>query len=95
VAETVTKPSPVKQRSQPVGTATACILSGAGFMKRYGVRSSVRLFVHLPSIWANSSKPAAAGLLLWARRAGDIDRLWQQWRAADECGQCYVVSVRR
>jgi len=31
---------------------------------------SVRLFL-----------PAAAGLLLWARRAGDIDRLLQQRRA--------------
>jgi len=27
--------------------------------------------------WALSSKPAAVGLLLWARRAGDIDQLLQ------------------
>ena len=31
-------------------------------------------------------------LLLCARRAGDVDRLLQQQRAA---GQCHVVSVRR
>jgi len=30
--------------------------------------------------WAHSSKPTAAGLLLWARRAGDIDRLLKQRR---------------
>ena len=34
---------------------------------------------------------AAAGLLLRARRAGDIDRLLQQRQA--KCGQCHVVSV--
>ena len=28
--------------------------------------------------WAHSSKPAAAGWLLWARQAGDTDRLVQQ-----------------
>jgi len=44
-----------------------------------------------PSVPArtNSSKPAAAGLLLWARPAGDIDQL-----LAGECGQCHAVSVR-
>jgi len=44
-------------------------------MKRYGVRPSVR-----PSVpaWVHNSKPAAADLLLWARRAGDINRLLQQ-----------------
>jgi len=36
------------------------------------VRVSVRLSV---PAWAHSSKPAAAGLLLWARRTGDISRL--------------------
>jgi len=52
---------------------------------------SVRLSVR-PSVpaWAYSSKPSAAGLLLWDRRAGDIDRLppgaQQQRRAAGECG---------
>jgi len=39
---------------------------------------SVRLSV---PVCAHSSKPTAAGLLLWAQRAGDIDRLLQQWRA--------------
>ena len=44
-------------------------------MKRYGVRPSV-----CPSVpaWVHSGKSAAADLLLWARRAGDIDRLLQQ-----------------
>ena len=39
--------------------------------------------VRCPSVpaRAHSSKPAAAGLLLWARRAGDIDRSLQQRRA--------------
>jgi len=40
-------------------------------------------------------------LLLWARRAGDIDRLLHDQRlaaaaaAAGECEQCHAVSVRR
>jgi len=59
-------------------------------MKRYGVRLSV------PAL-ADSNKPSAAalrtGLLLWARRPGDIHRL-QSWLGS-ECGQCHVVSVRR
>jgi len=45
--------------------------------QRYGIRPSVRLSV---PAWAHSSKPAAAGLLLWARQAGDLDRLRQQRR---------------
>ena len=56
---------------------------------------SVRLSV---PAWARNSKPAAAGLLLWARRAGDVDRLLHGRRsaaAAGECGQCRVVGVRR
>jgi len=40
---------------------------------------SVRLSV---PAWTHSSKPAAARLLLWARRAGDTDRLPQQRRVA-------------
>ena len=60
-------------------------------MKRYGVRLSV------PAL-ADSNKPSAAalrtGLLLWARRPGDIHRLLQSWLGS-ECGQCHVVSVRR
>jgi len=42
-----------------------------------------------------SHQPTAAGLLLWARRAGDIDRMLQQRRVAGEWGQCHVVSVQR
>jgi len=60
-------------------------------MKRYGVRPSARLSV---IALAHSSKPAAAGLLLRARRAGDIDGLLQQRRVTGECGQCHVVSIR-
>jgi len=44
--------------------------------------------------WAQNSKPTA-GLLLWAQQAGDINRLLQQLRAADEHGQCQTVSIRR
>jgi len=46
---------------------------------------------------AHSSKPAAVGLLLWARWVGDIDRLLHDRRsaaAACECGHCHVVSVQ-
>jgi len=67
---------------------SARLVCGAGSMKG---RVSVRLSV---PAWAHSSKPAAADLLLWAQRGG-IDRLLQQRRAAAECGQCHVVSVRR
>jgi len=60
-------------------------------MKQYGVRPSVR-----PSVCSiRPLQQRAAGLLLWARRAGVIDRLLQQRRAAGECRQCHVVSVRR
>jgi len=39
---------------------------------------SVRLCVCLSvPPWTYNSKPAAAGLLLWARQAGDIDQLLQ------------------
>jgi len=50
---------------------TARIVCGAGSMKQYGVRPSV-------PAWAHSSKSSAAGLLLWAQQAEDIDRLLQQ-----------------
>ena len=44
-------------------------------------------------------RPAAAGLLQWAQRVGNIGQLLQcklqQRRAVGECGQCHVVSVRR
>jgi len=39
--------------------------------------ASVSLFV---PAWADFRKAIAEGLLLWARRAGDIDRLQQQRR---------------
>ena len=49
--------------------------SGAGSMH---YRASDRLS---DPVRAQSSKPAAAGLLLWARLAGDVDQLLQQCRA--------------
>ena len=58
-------------------------------MIRYpSVCSSVR-----PSVFLSHSVPANS--LLWARRAGYIDRLLQRWRAAGKCGQCHVASVRK
>jgi len=62
-------------------------------MKRYGVCPYCVLCT--VAAWADSSKPAAAGLLLWARWAGDMDRLLHDRRsaaAASECGQCHVAS---
>jgi len=52
-----------------------------------GIRNgTVSVHLSVPAR-AHSSKPAAAGLLLWARRAGDISRLLhagaQQQRRAD------------
>jgi len=57
-------------------------------MKRHGVSPSV-------PVWAYSIKSATAGLLLWARRSENIDRLLHQRHVADEREQCHVVSVRR
>jgi len=53
-----------------------CILCGAASMKWDSVCPSVCLSQHGPTA-ANddSSKPTAAGLLLWAQWAGDVDRL--------------------
>ena len=82
----------------PAVTDTACPPS-MRYVKRYRVRLSVCPYVR-PSVhlsipaWAHSRKSAAAGFLMWARRAGDIDRLLQLQRAAGECGRCHVVSVR-
>jgi len=45
-------------------------------MKRFGVRPSV-----CRATLAHDSKPVAAGLLLWARLAENIDQLMQQRRA--------------
>ena len=64
-------------------------------MKLHDVRLSVRVSVRLSvSVRAHSSKPVPTSLLLWARRAGDVDRLLQHLYAAGECGQCHIVSVR-
>ena len=46
---------------------TACIVRGAGSMKRYGVSLSV-----CP---VRPPQQRAAGLLLWARWVGDLDQL--------------------
>jgi len=36
-----------------------------------------------------------AGLLLWARRVGDVDRLLHGRRRRSKCGQWHVCSGRR
>jgi len=56
---------------------------------------SIRLSVRpslCPSL-GHSRKPAAVGLLLWARRAGDIDRLLQQ-RPVNAGSATLSVGVR-
>ena len=69
---------------------TACVVCGARSMKRYNVRPFV-----CPS---SSSKPAAAGLLLWARRAGDVDGLLEtcggRMRAVPRCQRTSVAQHR-
>ena len=64
------------------------------------MRSRVYEMVQCPSersiclpvpAWAHSSKPAAAGLLLWAQPAGTIDWLLQQ--QVDKCRQRHSVRV--
>jgi len=57
-------------------------------------RQPVRPSVNLSVSHTRPQHAAAAGLLLWARRAKDIDRLLHSWRAAGECGQCHIVCVR-
>jgi len=54
-------------------------------MKQYGIRPSV-------PAWAHSSKPAVAGLLLWARWAGDNNGLLQQWENAGSATSAYIGS---
>jgi len=54
---------------------------------------SVRLSQHGPA--AANPLLQTAGLLLWAWRAGDNDRLMQQRHAVGECGQCHIVTLRR
>ena len=65
----------------------------------HSMRSRVYVSVRCPSVClSHSSKPTTACLLLWARRAGDIDRLLHgrcSAAAAGEYGQYHVVSVRR
>jgi len=68
---------PVRGTRPPVDTAR--IECGAGSMKLSGVRLSVRPII-------------AAGLLLWARRPGDVDRLLHGRRLSRKCEQCHVVS---
>jgi len=55
---------------------------------------SVSLFIRPSVCPVCPPQQRAPGLLLWARRAGDIDRLLQLRHAAGECGQCHVVRVR-
>jgi len=45
------------------------------------------------SVPSDNSKPAAAGMLLWAWHAGDIDQLLQQRRAVGECVVSATLSV--
>jgi len=60
-----------------------------------GSNGTVSVRLSVPA-WAHSSKPATAGLLLWARQAGDIDRLLQQRRAVGmpRCQRIYVAEHR-
>ena len=64
----------------------------------YNGRVSVRLS---DPAWAHSNEPVATDLLLWARQAGDINRLIRLLHdrrsavAACVCGQCHVVSVSK
>jgi len=53
----------------------------------YNCRASV-----CTSICPSQPAAAAAGLLLWAQRAGDIDRLLQGRRALAGCGECHVIN---
>ena len=68
------KPRRGQRMFRPFGPTTSTLVGTSrigcteGFMKRYGVLPSV-----CPSVGVR--------LLLWARRAGDIDRLVQQRRA--------------
>ena len=64
-------------------------------MQRYGVRPFIWLYV-CPSVYPSMvcpsmGRPAAADLLLWSWRAGDIDWLQQLWHVAGKCGQCHIV----
>ena len=89
------------QTNRPTDRRLATLLTPPYMRQRpYNGTKSVRLSV--PSI-DRRMHAAAAGLLLWARQAGDIDR--QRRVAATErrsstaissrCEQCHVVSRRR
>jgi len=61
------------------------------------VCESCRVYVTVRCTPVRPVGPTATNPLLWARWAGDIDRLLHGRRsaaAAGECGQCHVVSVR-
>jgi len=73
---------------------TARIVCGTGSTHLSGVRLSVRPSVNLSVSHTRPQHAAAAGLLLWARRAKDIDRLLHSRRAAGECGQCHIVNKK-
>ena len=63
------------------------------YLLTYLLTMSVRLYIPAR---AHSSKPAAAGSLVWARCAGDIDRLQQQRRAAGSATlSAYVAAEHR
>jgi len=57
------------------------ILHASLALPTYSALSSVYETVHVRSSVCPSRKPTAAGLLQWARRAGNINRLLQQQRA--------------
>jgi len=72
------------------------IVCGAESKKRYGVRQSDPSFC--PSVCPiRPLHQRAAGLLLWARRVGDIDCfLYDRCRSmarSRKCGQCHAFSV--
>ena len=72
-------------------TGAGRIVCGEGFMQLPDVRQSVRLSV-CPF---RPLHPAAVGLLLWARRPGDIDRLLHGRRSAAAAPQQMRAVPRR
>ena len=60
-------------------------------MKLSGICPSMCLSVCLSVRFIFSRHAAAAGLLLWARQAGDIDRLLHS-RLSSKCEQCHAVG---
>ena len=97
------------RRAYSLGTDTAestgcftpmCFRTSCFLLRWRYPRASVRLSV---PAFGRHVHAAAAGLLLWARRAGDVDRCMaggqQQARRSTahsgKCGQCHVVGRRR